>query len=147
MRVLCLRAGLEQEASADEGLGDKGGLWHLRAEPIGRGRDGHLVHAGAFPGMPCPALLWIRRGVVGWPRRGGSHVCAGHAALQTGEVFGAPDLWHGLGIIIDTYDNDGKVCTPRGWRCSVARSRHMGVHDLNAGHGTCRATIRRSSGS
>lgn len=38
---------------------------------------------------------------IGW--------CSGGA--QTGDVFGSPDRWHGLGILVDTYDNDNKVRT------------------------------------
>jgi hypothetical protein len=59
--------------------------------------------------------MWM--GVGGWVGDRGRFGAEGIAfwytrdSAQLGPVFGSRNAWDGLGVLFDTYDNDGKVST------------------------------------
>lgn len=88
---------------------------HEQTISLGRGQPGQ---SGAlWSKTPCPYTDWsftARLSIRGKEEEGGAglafwYTLDGHA---TGPVLGGPDRWRGLGLLLDTYDDDHRGNNP-----------------------------------
>lgn len=88
---------------------------HEQSISLGRGQPGQ---SGAlWSKTPCPYTEWsftTRLSIRGGEVEGGAglafwYTLDGHA---TGPVLGGPDKWRGLGLLLDTYDDDHRGNNP-----------------------------------
>jgi len=121
---------------------------HLRLTPDEQSKSGYIWNRNAISFSDWEVTLSVK--IEGKGRIGGDGIALWYVSQTglVGKAFGSTEQWKGLGVFIDTFDNDNKHDNP--YVSVVVNDGNMIYDPLADGKdievGGCRAGFRKTSG-